>query len=42
MDGGYDATETATATSGSQPSFGGAVAIIALTGAALIALRRDN
>ena len=35
-------TATATETSGSQPGFGGAVAIIALVGAALIALRRNN
>ncbi|RNJ27124.1 BGTF surface domain-containing protein [Halosegnis longus] len=39
-DGGDGATETET--SGSQPGFGGAVAIIALAGAALIALRRGN
>ncbi|WP_075936957.1 BGTF surface domain-containing protein [Halosegnis longus] len=37
-EGGDDATET----SGSQPGFGGAVAIVALAGAALIALRRNN
>jgi len=39
-DGGDGAT--ATETSGSQPGFGGAVAIVALAGAALIALRRNN
>jgi len=39
-DGGDGATETET--SGSQPGFGGAVAIVALAGAALIALRRGN
>ncbi len=33
---------TETETSGSQPGFGGAVAIVALAGAALIALRRNN
>ncbi|KAB7518633.1 DUF7827 domain-containing protein [Halosegnis rubeus] len=33
---------TPTETSGSQPGFGGAVAIVALAGAALIALRRGN
>ncbi|RNJ27542.1 PGF-CTERM sorting domain-containing protein [Halosegnis longus] len=37
-----DGGDTTTETSGSQPGFGGAVAIVALAGAALIALRRDN
>ncbi|MDZ7747156.1 MAG: PGF-CTERM sorting domain-containing protein [Halobacteriales archaeon] len=41
-DGGDGPTETATETTGSTPGFGGAVAIVALAGAALIALRRDN
>ncbi|PSQ51703.1 hypothetical protein BRD20_10420 [Halobacteriales archaeon SW_8_65_20] len=36
------ATDTPSDTEGSTPGFGGAVAIVALAGAALIALRREN